>query len=126
VGRITTNGANSPLISVGSATSQTGILTASSALWRPELRFFVNINGTTPGTEHDKLLVNGNININGAQLVGTAGAGLAVGEQVAIIETVGGTITGTFGGLPSGSEVILSGVRFRVIYTATTVILRRI
>ncbi|MFO0843797.1 MAG: autotransporter-associated beta strand repeat-containing protein [Gemmataceae bacterium] len=124
VGQITVSAPNG-LVAVGDLTSPTAQLETNSVTWRPDVRFVVNLNDTTPGSGHDKLVVNGNINLNGAILLGTAGPAVAIGDQFTIIETVGGTVNGTFAGLPNGSFVTLSGKRFRVLYLGNAVVLRR-
>ncbi len=124
-----TSGAGASLVAPGANTpaSPTGILTSGPVTWSSSTLFFVNLNGTTPGTGHDQLVVNGNITLNGATLMGTAAPSVAVGDTFVIVRTTGsGRVIGTFAGLPQNGVVVMSGQRFRVNYTTSTVTLTRL
>ena len=49
--------------------------------------FFVELNGTTVATQYDQLTVNGAVNLGGATLTGTVGAGFADGAVVGNVFT---------------------------------------
>jgi autotransporter-associated beta strand protein len=129
VGAITMAPAASGIVSPGDngTPSPTGILTSGAVTWNSATTFAVNLNGATPGTGYDQLVVNGNINlgsvggVGGASLVGSAGA-VGAGTKLTIIKTNGGTITGTFAGLANNATfTTVNGRRFRINYTSTTV-----
>ncbi|MFM7149735.1 MAG: hypothetical protein ACKO23_07825, partial [Gemmataceae bacterium] len=109
----------------GTATP-TGILKSASAIWGQSTTFSVQLNGPTAGTNYDQLLVNGNIDLGGARLGVSAVPSLPVGSSYTIIQVVGGTRTGTFAGLANNAVVMLGGLRFRINYTTTTVVLTRV
>jgi len=81
----------------------------------------VDINGNTPGTQHDQLIVNGAVTINGATLSGTTGA--APTAPITIIandstDAVGGS---KFAGAPnSGDLVSVGGILYSISYVGGT------
>ncbi|MCL4201914.1 MAG: right-handed parallel beta-helix repeat-containing protein, partial [Pirellulaceae bacterium] len=82
----------------------------------------VEINGTTPGTQHDQLVVNGTVTLGGAALVtsGTPG-GMTLGDTVTLIANDGAdAVSGTFAGLPADSVVVIDGEAFRIYYNGGT------
>ncbi len=87
---------------------------------------FIELGGTSAGSSHDKITVTGAVNIAGTlhvDLTGNFADSIAGNSTFTILQ--GGSVTGTFAGLPNGSRYTLSNDRgsFRVNYTATTVTL---
>jgi hypothetical protein len=84
----------------------TGILRSGDVTFDSTSAFRVELNGTslTPTPQYDQLKVDGNVDLGGVTLTGTAGI-LARGTSFTIVEATG-TITGQFA---QGSEVTLGG-----------------
>ena len=116
-GAVTVNaGAN---IAPGNGGNNTGTLTVGGGLTLASTsNFRVDINGVAA---FDQLVVNTStvtITSSNANLVVTVGATLAVGQTFMILNKVsGGTISGTFAGIPQGGTVTGSnGTVFTVSY----------
>jgi PKD repeat protein len=79
--------------------------------------FNVNLNGTAANT-FDQLIVNGNVNLTGANLSGTAsGFVTPVGTTLLVIDNQNfNAIGGKFTGLNEGATVTLSGRPFKISY----------
>ncbi|MBV9470059.1 MAG: hypothetical protein JOZ57_12540 [Abitibacteriaceae bacterium] len=77
----------------------------------------VQLNGLTPGTQYDRLAVNGAVHLGGSLRV-SAGFRPAVGTQFIIIANDGtDAVTGTFSGLPQGATITTpNGVRCHITY----------
>jgi autotransporter-associated beta strand protein len=106
-----------------------GTLGAADVTFDPSSVFAVDINGTTAGTSYDQLSATGNVNLGGASLTGTLGYTPALGDSYTLITTSGGTISGTFAGLPEGANVQIGGSNFQITYQAsggTAVVLTRV
>jgi hypothetical protein len=114
---------------VAPGTSSPGQLIADSNVTLSSANsFIVQLNGTTPGTEHDQLVVTGAVNLSGATLDVIAGGTLNNGDQFTIVDNAGsGSSTG--GGffrdamgntLSEGSEFEVSGNRFIITYQGGT------
>ncbi len=101
-----------------------GILNSASATFDAASTFTVELNGTTPGTGHDQLLVSGPATLGG-MLNATLGFVAATGDAFVILRTLS-TLTGTFAGLPNGTIFVVSGRPFRINYTGGDVILTRV
>jgi hypothetical protein len=70
----------------------------------------VKLNGTTAGTQHDRLTVNGTVDLGNSTLLGNVGYSAAAGDKLFILVNDGtDPITGTFNGLPNGSQVTIGG-----------------
>jgi autotransporter-associated beta strand protein len=116
-GAVTVNaGAN---LAPGDGGNNTAILHTGALTLASTSNFRVDINGTTQGTQYDRIQVNGLIaavTIAGSNLVVTVGTTLSVGQTFTILDKVGaGAITGTFA---QGSTVVGSdGTVFSVSYT---------
>ena len=68
--------------------------------------FNAEVNGEVPGTEHDQLIVNGAVELNGVNLNLVGGYANAVGDEIILIDNDGTDgINGTFDGLAEGSSV---------------------
>ena len=101
------------------ANSTTGILTIDNLSFGTGGTLAVQLNGTTSGTGYDQLIVTSSVNLTGASLDVTLGAGFnpAVGTSFEIISnTGGGGVAGTFTNLPEGSVTMIGGLPFVVSY----------
>lgn len=68
----------------------------------------LKLNGTTAGTSHDRLTVNGTVDLGDATLLGNVGYSATTGDKLFILVSDGtDPITGMFNGLPDGSQVTL-------------------
>jgi fibronectin-binding autotransporter adhesin len=117
------SGANNGVISPGIGEEGVGVLTVSGFVqFAPDSTFDVDINGITPGTEHDRLTVSGNgaIQLDGAKLAVRLGFTPAVGQQFTILQT---SSNGIFGEFAQGKTIIINGQIFSIIYGARSVIL---
>lgn len=80
----------------------------------------VEINGTTPATQHDQVAVNGTVTLAGSLDIMAAPA-LADGSTFTLINNTGsGAISGTFAGKPQNAEFYEDGQRWRISYTGGT------
>jgi autotransporter-associated beta strand protein len=113
VGGITTSAGT-----VSPGTSVTAILTDTGALTMgPAATFNVALNGLSPGAGYSQLSVADQVTLNGATLVATAVPEATGNHQYTIIDNTGtGAISGTFAGLPEGSQLMISGMPFRITY----------
>ncbi len=76
----------------------------------------VRVNGTTVGSQYDRLTVGGTVTLGGSIAVVPA-AGLAVGSIFIILDHSGpGAISGTFDGLPEGGAFVSGGYTWQVSY----------
>jgi hypothetical protein len=101
-------------ISPGSPTDSAGHLTVAGLNVTGTARF--NLNGTTPGTLHDRITVTDGVVALGGDLVTTLGYTPSAGDKLFIINNTG--IFGTFGqfnGLPQGSLVTLGTGEFTAL-----------
>jgi hypothetical protein len=95
------------------------IVSAGDFTLAMDASFFVELNGTTPGTGHDQLQVTGSVTLVGA-LSGSALVPV-VGSQFVIIDNDGvDPVFGTFAGLPEGALVTISGQPFTISYVGGT------
>ena len=81
----------------------------------------VDINGSTPGTEHDQWVVNGTVTINDAVLTGTVGGPLTTPITV-IANNATDAIVGTRfnGAATNGGTVVIDGVTYLIYYQGDT------
>ena len=85
--------------------------------------FHVEFGGAAPGTGHDQVLANGNVNLGGATLTASILSGFnpATGTSFTILQSVGGTITGLFQNVPGGGAVTAArGNTYAVDYSDPT------
>ncbi|HEX5218042.1 MAG TPA: autotransporter-associated beta strand repeat-containing protein [Verrucomicrobiae bacterium] len=79
------------------------------------------IAGTTPGTGHDQIIVNGAVTLNNVTLNVSSTAAGAIGNQYVIIVNDGAdAVSGTFNGLPEGSTVTAGFQQYRISYQGGT------
>ncbi len=75
-------------------------------------------NGVTPGT-YTQVTVEGSINLNGAPLQFSHDVSTSANTTYTIIHTTGGSVTGTFAGLPEGATLVASdGATYTISYLA--------
>ncbi|MCI0745318.1 MAG: autotransporter-associated beta strand repeat-containing protein [Verrucomicrobia subdivision 3 bacterium] len=97
-----------------------GILTSSNVSFAAQGDFFVELNGSTPGTGYDQLNVRGTNQLGGSTLHVSVGPDFAPaeGDRMTIINNDGSeAIQGTFGGLPNGAVLNAGGLQFRILYS---------
>jgi len=101
-----------------------GTLATGAVTFETGSSFVVELD-TTAGTA-DALVVDGSVTINSGALLKLVGLGtpgtIAEGTVFTVIQASGG-VSGSFGNLPAGSEVIAGGMTWTVGYTADTVTL---
>jgi autotransporter-associated beta strand protein len=79
--------------------------------------FVVDLNGTAAGTEHDQLVENGQIHLDGVMLQVNLGYTPTPSDRYVLIDNAGTEpIDGHFVGLPNHAVVNLSGEDFRIFY----------
>ncbi|QJR15134.1 IPTL-CTERM sorting domain-containing protein [Usitatibacter palustris] len=80
----------------------------------------VDLNGPTPGTQHDQVSVTGTAALGGATLTVTLGFTPVLGQVFTIINNDGAdAVTGTFAGLPEGSILTVGATQFYVSYAGS-------
>ncbi len=105
--------------------ASTGALTSGNETWNKLTTFFVVLNSAAAG-QYDQLLVNGNINLSGALLAGLSGPGVNFGDQFTVIQTTGGTVSGSFTTPFGPNTVFIGGDKYTVSYSnPTQVVLTR-
>ncbi|MGV3483138.1 MAG: beta strand repeat-containing protein [Planctomycetaceae bacterium] len=106
--------------SVGS----TGILTLNgNTLFRAPTSsdLEIDLNGNTPGSGYDRLVINGSVQLAGDLEVTLLSSFAAVGDTFVIIENVSpATTSGAFNGLPQGGLVEYGGNIFQIDYQGGT------
>lgn len=105
-------------LQVGQGDSPDGTLSVDGgfALSSGELSMYLDHAGTTPGTDYSQLKVSGGVTLGGGFAL-TDGGGpntsndacpaLHVGDVDTLI-TAGGTVSGTFAGIPNGTVVVVN------------------
>ncbi len=100
--------------------SSPGMLTCSNVAFSAAGDYFVELNGSTPGTGFDQLNVRGTNQLGSSTLHVSVGSGFAPqeGDSLTIINNDGSeAIQGTFSGLPNGSLLTAGGLQFRILYS---------
>lgn len=111
---INAGGTLSPNSSLNSST--TAILQTASLTMVPTATYFINLNGTTPGSGHDQVQVTGSVNLGGANLSGTSGV-FPIGSSFVIIDNDGvDPVIGQFAGAPEGGTVVIGGQSYFITY----------
>ena len=99
--------------------ASTGILSANfNSSLGVGSTLFVQLNGTTAGTQYDRLAVSGTLALAGNLSV-TVGYAPTVGDTFTIVQSTG-ALTGTFAGLSEAAVFCVGSVALRVNYTAST------
>jgi autotransporter-associated beta strand protein len=97
-----------------------GILTCSNVAFASQGDFFVELNGSTPGSGYDQLNVRGTNQLGSSTLHLSVGPSFAPaeGDRFTIVNNDGSeAIQGTFAGLPNGSMVATGGLQFLILYS---------
>ena len=128
IGTLGGNGTISGLVTVnGGATlapgptgnGSTGILNTGTLTLNSDSNFSLDLNGPLAGTNYDQVDVTGEVFITGSNLLINTALGLAVGDQLFILENDGiDPITGTFAGLANGATFSSGGDTFQIFYDA--------
>jgi fibronectin-binding autotransporter adhesin len=94
-----------------------GILSAGSVEFAPNTFFFVELNGTSPGTGYDQLKVDDYVVLYGATLQVSLGFTPPLFEAFTIVDVAApGHTVGTFKGLPQDATLTIGGLLFRISY----------
>lgn len=108
-------------ISPGAGSSSAGNLTVTGdvAFQSSSAIYEVNLNGTTAGTNYDRLTVIGEVNLNNAALTATiSGYTPAAADKLFIISNDGtDAVIGTFNGLANGASLTISGTPAFIYYS---------
>ncbi len=76
-----------------------------------------NVNGTTPGSEHDQYIVTGSVSLGGATLDAFGTITSAPGDTIVLIDNdLADPVTGTFAGLANGDIVSINAQDFVLFY----------
>jgi autotransporter-associated beta strand protein len=118
-GPVTVNGTLSP----GGAVP--GILHTGTINFASGSSYRVRLNGTSQGSGYDATAASGSVNLGDANLTVSVGFGSLVGDQFIILSSTG-TISGTFHGLQNGQVFAVGNARFRITYTADSVVLTHV
>jgi alpha-tubulin suppressor-like RCC1 family protein len=77
----------------------------------------LKLNGTSAGTNHDRLTVNGTVDLGNSTLLGTVNYSALTSDKLFILLNDGSDpITGTFNGLSNGSQVQLGSYFANISY----------
>ena len=102
----------------------TSIFTVNSATLNSTSDLLVILNGTSPGTQYDRLSSQTGIQLNGALSVSTPLIGIPLATVFTIVTSAASPfITGTFTGLNNGALITAGGNTFQIRYTPTAVTL---
>jgi hypothetical protein len=108
-----------------------GILASGPATFLSGSSLRIRINGLLPGTDplmgrlvgYDQLNVNGTVDLSGSPtLKASVGFASHSGDTFTILTSTDG-ITGTFAGLPDGTNFGVDGTPMQIHYTGTSVVL---
>ena len=80
--------------------------------------YAVEIDGPDAGVQHDSLAIDGAVALGGATLALALGYQPAPGERFVLIAATGGSIGGTFTGLPEGAVLQAGNTSFTITYAA--------
>lgn len=80
------------------------------------------INGLFPDEGHDRLIVDGDVNLTGVNLNLSGGITSSPGQKLTILSAT--SVTGKFNGLGDGSAINVNGIDLIIRYTTKTVYLR--
>lgn len=103
-----------------------GILTVSGNLTlTPGTTLSTQLKGTTVGSGYSRLSATGNVNLGGAILEVPVNFTPANGNAFTVVQC-GGTLSGTFAGLPDLATISAGGFTFSVDYTSNSVVLTKL
>jgi len=117
VGSVTSGGTSAKILNPGLPLAA-AILTCSNLTLSGTTSFQVELNGTTPGSGYDQLVVNGSVSLNNATFAGAVGFAPAPGDTFVIINNDGNDpVNGIFLGLTNGAPLVLGTNLFQISYT---------
>jgi Ca2+-binding RTX toxin-like protein len=91
-----------------------GILGTANTVFETGSTFQVQLNGLTAGTQHDRLVVSGTVNLGGATLAGSVGFTSIPGDEFVVLRNDGSdAVVGKFA---QGDLAIIGGVKFAIDY----------
>ncbi len=94
-----------------------GVLNTGNLVFESESVFDAEVNGATPGTEHDQIIVTGSVTINGATLNLLGGYSNGDGDEIVLIDNDGtDAIIGSFEALAEGEEVVFGDFTGTISY----------
>ncbi|MBI5756942.1 MAG: hypothetical protein HZA46_00325 [Planctomycetales bacterium] len=97
-----------------------GCITTNDLTLTTNSTFTVEINGPIACTDHDQMIVRGNVVLGGATLNAIGTAAVAVGQDITIIANNGtNAVGGTFSGLNEGALVTINSVVGPVVFAIT-------
>lgn len=94
--------------------NSTGILTTGAVTLNSTSNFILEINGTTPGTGYDQLVVNGTVTLNLGNIVIASASGLNLNDKVFVV--VNDDIDPVLGAFSQGATVTGGGYSFLINY----------
>jgi len=101
--------------------SSPGKLTMNNLTMASSANLFLELRGTTPGTQHDQIVAKSSVNISNATLTLALNYPPAEGDVIRLIDNQSANpVLGTFSGKPQGSVVTLGGNQFLLSYTGGT------
>jgi hypothetical protein len=101
------------------------VLHSGNVLFAAGSTYRVRLNGISQGSGYDATAASGSVNLGDANLTVSLGFGSLVGDQFTILSSTG-TISGTFHGLQNGQVFAIGNARFRITYTANSVVLTHV
>jgi autotransporter-associated beta strand protein len=102
---------------VAPGTTSTGILSTANVTFASGMNFNIDLNGTIPGTDYDRLAVTGTVNLANATLNVSLGYAPVLNEPFKIINNDGNdAVIGTFNGLAEGSTLTIGAANFTISY----------
>ena len=94
-----------------------GVITSGNLSLAASSTLVAEVNGTTPGTQHDQYVVNGTVDLGGATLDAFGSITAGVADSVVLIDNDGtDAVTGQFAGLANASTLTINGESFAIFY----------
>ena len=94
-----------------------GIISSGSLTLTSGATLAAEINGTTPGTEHDQYVVTGTVDLGSASLSTSGTITASPGDTVVLIDNdAADPVVGTFSGIANGDMISVNGQDFSVFY----------
>lgn len=116
-GTMTTLGSTNATVSPGSSVGR--LSTKDLALENSILN--IELKGTTAGTSHDQLHVEGSVSLINSSLKVSVGFPSNPGDQFVIVDNDGADpVVGRFNGLPQDAVLKIDGASYRITYTGGT------
>src|SRR5262249_32077249 len=95
---------------------------AGNVILNPSAKLHMELGGTTPGTQHDRITVSGTITVGGTlDVLPINGFHPQPGQSFVLIDNLGnGPILGTFAGISEGSLFTSKGFTYQATYIGGT------